>query len=538
MKKHRPNRRVFALLLLFAIAAGCLLPLASCKRKEEAAFHYLSDDLSPYISLPRERYLGHEIALTEPEIDEMEIDNRILAAQAAHKDETPLAGGAYLLERTTAPGDVVYIYYRGYRLDGDGREIDLYASTSNFGSSDGASAINQTPDEVEIGSGKLIPGLELGMVGKNPKDYAKFSPKERGTVEEGDVLYATYNYVTTEDGGQLYQNITERIDLAREDLDEVYGEGFRDALIGRSIGVTFSFDENLRLGKDERRYTSFKVNFVTRDASGLAPLVVEGRFPTDYQDESLAGLKVFFEIYIQKTVAYSAPAVDETFIRETLGLTEEDLSAYEGDTVEKYRAYLRAELEEERTDRIVIAAQEKMWAYLKDVAEIKGYPQKEVDRIYHQNRNSILSTFQQNYTTTYASVDEFARAYYGLEEGTDWEAYLLTQVKDEIKERLIEYTLMRAENLIPTDAEVKEHFDSILSDLTDYYCGLWGISREKYETEEEYERARAGAKQEILDYYTEEYFTEGAYYEYIAFHMLRLFSIKVNGEAFKVPEEK
>ena len=526
-----------ALLLLSAVP---LFVLSSCKRGETEPFDYLQDDLSPYIALDPERYRGHSLALTLDPVSDLDVENALLQSLAKNKNPEPLYEGRYLTARTTAPGDVVYIFYRGYQIDEDGNEIDFYDLTSNFGSEDGASSINGFPEELEVGSGRMISGFELGLIGKNPKDYAKLNLLNRNVViEDTDVLYVTYSYVSTEDGGRQINNKTARIDLSARNLEEVYGEGFLDTIREKAkVGITFQFDRNLTLGNGEQiRYTSFRVDFIERGEQENPPLIVEGKFPADYSEPTLAGQTLQFAVYIQKTQAYEAPEVNDDFLYETLGADRETFSTYEGDAAARCRAYLRENLETERHELAVEKAQQAMWDFLKGIAEIKDLPQQEVDRIFMQNKNALIDTYRLNYTTMYATLDDFARAYFNLDPGADWESVLLRQVKDEISERLIQYTVMRTENFLPTEEQFQQSFDRVLDKVFQSYATSWRVLRENYETDEDYEAAKADALEELRAYYTDEYFTEGAYYEFAAFRILGLFDVTVNGEPLVIQSE-
>ena len=72
--------------------------------------------------------------------------------------------------------------------------------------------------------------------------------------------------------------------------------------------------------------------FITDTKRYMYDLERDVRF-IDVSDYDIAGETVYFEIFPHYFTAYDVPALDETFILETLELTEEALSSYEGETV-------------------------------------------------------------------------------------------------------------------------------------------------------------------------------------------------------------
>ena len=200
-------------------------------------FDYLSGNISKYITLSKEDYSGYEVNATVPLPSELDVDERILQTLAKHKSKTPLNNGYYY--RPDAPianGWKLRIWYMGYTLDEDGKKVEI-EGTSNFTST--------SATELEIGSGSFVSGFEISLIGKYMADYSKFSSVVKGSVRADDIVIVTMDAMLTESPAERYQNL--KIDLAADDVDEMWGAGFRDALTGIEIGTTLQDPLVLRM---------------------------------------------------------------------------------------------------------------------------------------------------------------------------------------------------------------------------------------------------------------------------------------------------
>ena len=265
------------------------------------------------------------------------------------------------------------------------------------------------------------------------------------------------------------------------------------------------------IGKDGRYvYDSLKINYAyPKDAKCIT---VEGKLPHGYSEYDLACETVYYDIFPEYFTAYEVPELDAKFINETLKLTDETLAEYEGaDTVEKYRAYVRAELTRQHEEELRSIGEEAMWYHYNDAAKIIAYPEDAVMAIYTKNVTEIELLWE-SYRDSYSSLDAFVYAYFSLTTGTDWRAMLRSDAEAEVKEKLVFYYIIRKENLIPTEEKYRELFDAVFDDFVVYYMD--DKTAEDYDSIDAYNAARAEAETTVMDYYGEEFFRHQVYYDY------------------------
>ncbi len=191
-------------------------------------FDYLTGDIEKYITISKSDYSGYVINVTVPEPTELDVEERILQTLAEYKSTTPKNNGYYFVpDYSIANGWKVKIWYRGYTLDESGNKVDL-DGTSNLSSSSAA--------ELEIGSGDFVSGFEISLIGKNISDYSKLTSFSTGAVREGDIVILNMDAMLTDAPAQRYQNL--QIDLSASDVNEKWGEGFREAILEMQVGAT------------------------------------------------------------------------------------------------------------------------------------------------------------------------------------------------------------------------------------------------------------------------------------------------------------
>ena len=85
-----------------------------------------------------------------------------------------------------------------------------------------------------------------------------------------------------------------------------------------------------------------------------------------------------------------------------------------------------------------------------------------------------------------------------------------------VKERLILYYIMRAENIMPTETELNEKYDEVTKEYLDEYMVQYlesiNKTREDY-TDAEYEELVEERSVILFNYFDDDYFYETAYYE-------------------------
>jgi len=502
---------VLAAALIIGTVLGVIAYLDTSK------IDFLKDDLSGYITLTPEEYKGYTIEINVPDVTDLELDTKILTVLASHKNTSKLLNdGKYVRSKKINAGDKVYLWYRGYTLDENGvaTEID---GASNMADADST--------ELIIGSGSFVPGFELSLVGKVPEDYTRLDSSFRvsvGAIHPTDVIYATASYVD-EVGNGVYNNAKIRIDLKDPQLEAKWGEGALEYFTAMQIGLTDfrdkTFTRNGALG--DITYTEVTVNYVTRGDEN--PLKVTTVFPYKYENNpALSGKTVYFDVYIEKVLQYEYKTLNDEFVTETLGLSIESLAEYEGDSlVEKYRSKVRAEMNASRAEDAYYASEDAMWEYLKKNVKIKKLPEKEVRRIYDNYYYSYQTQYNASYTSVYNSVDAYICNTLGIEETADWRAALTAQVEDEVTEKLIFYTIMRQEGLVPEG----EQFEEVYRAELERDFAFYGKTRDDFATDEEYEAALANYEKQVIDYYGAAFYNETVYYNYASRKILEFANI-------------
>lgn len=496
-KEKRRVLRAFSLMLLFALL---LCAMTSCGN-----FSYTESDLSDYVKITREDYMNQTVTVSIDPVTDMKVEERILQLLYQNRNKTAERDGASLRNQTVTAGDVLSIYYQGYTLDEDGKKTYI-ENTCNFSSG---------LVELGIGSGQFISGFEYGLLGKNPKDYSVLKFVKTGAIGEEDIIYA--DFVAYYPDGSVKSLSDVRLDLS-EDLDAEYGEGFRETLIGKPVGTAIkAFTAVLRTDGDTAKiaYSDFTPNFKTTGEEN--PIVVKARFPYNYSTESLRLQTVYFNVWIDSAVLYTAPEFDDTFVLETLKMSEEDLAAFPGDTVtDRARASIRQTLEEEYEEGKRTLAEEALWKILKEKAVISKLPKSAVEAIeeeYMNDLNQKYATYSENYGASIGGLEAFANEYYGLDGSVTYQEYIHSQAEDVVKEKLIFYHILREENKLPTGEEYEALYEKAVQDALDYYISQSSYNKDSFESEEKYNEAVATLKQNILSYYGEDYFREQAYYE-------------------------
>lgn len=541
-----------AAVLLVVLLVLAILFAVDSYRKDEG-FDYVHSNLANYVNLSRDDYKNYtlELDLAKPrEKDEngngvSDVEVAILNMIASQKSDTPI-DGVLRSSITVTPGDTVYLWYRGYILDEEGKQVEVNGM-SNF--SQDVNYITSASNALTIGSGKFVPGFELGLVGKCRDDYAKFSKITSGTVTEEHVVYLDYTRV--EEGKENKETgKAMRIDLTDPGMREKWG----DILLGKKVGDVLDFD--ITVGDTKYTYSATEISFLTTCETDAAnpPLVVTCYFPYDYSVSVLKNQTAYFEVYIEKVMAYNdwhtsgnteydySYDWNDEFVAERVALSDsaitmEQLQEYEGDTLTaKYEAYAKEYLDDayETVRRSLI--EDAMWDHYLSKVDIKRFPGIKVDEIYNEYYNDVVYQFEMaggadgGVATIYDSfnaqdvmcetIDEYAIIYLGLQfsSNQDWKNVLYKMSESLVAERLILYYIMQQENLTPTEqvlndriADLKQEY---LDEYVDQYLEKYEKTRDDY-TDEEYEEFLKNREEELYDYYDEAYFTETAYYNIV-----------------------
>lgn len=486
-----------ALVLVFALTAGIILSVLLSRD-----INYMKNNLSRYITISEEDYKGYTLEVLYDEMKESDLDRKIMSLRYQHR-KNPLYNGGNIINLNLPinAGDAVKIYYRGYTVDGTGKETNI-AGACNFSS---------TAASLGIGSLGFIPGFEEALVGVKPADYSDLTVKRTGKVEDGDVIYLTYRAMLP-DGSSVTKS-AERIELGA-DVDSEYGKGFKEFFVGAQIGERLTQNATLESAGGTIVYFDMTVNYATRGEEN--PLTINAYFPANYQEASLRGLGVLFDVYFEEVIAYDTPEYNEAFITETLKITEESLAGYDGEgIVEKHKSMLKSEIEKEYLSTKKTLTEEAIWAHLHEKVKIKRLPKNQVNDVYYQYYNEIQSAYSNYYSSLYSTVDEFAAAYLGIIDGTSWKVYIQAKAEEVVTEKLIFYYIIRKENFVPSESEYEARYNELVLEYLDYYIeNIYNEELVGIKDEAEREKRIGEIKAEMLDYYGEDYFVEMVYYEF------------------------
>ncbi len=515
-----------AVLLVAGIVLGTVLYL------NNRPFDYYKEDITKCLTIDTDAYKDFTVNMKLDAITDIDIDNRINQLLNANKSSSALNNGNADRNTEIKVGDIVTIFYRGYYMDEEKGRVE-FDGGCNIEYSSG----KVLPTTLTIGSGSYFSGFESDLIGKIPDQYANLTPVTEGVVEEGDVVYVSMTAILP--GDRSFTNKTVRIDLADPDLEKNWGVGFGEFLVGkelRQVVPTAEFDlpETVE-GQSKVLYTNIKPMFKSSDENKMDPIVVETYCPITHTEETLAGKTLYFEVYVRGTVHYDTPTLTESFIHDTLKLTDEDLAKYEGeDTIAKFRSYIKAELEtgyytsgnyvsgyQEKYDALL---EELIWEKLNELTKIIKIPKRAIQPVYESNLASLAADYEY-YKDTYgfSSVEEYiieAMGAESIEEADDMLWYLSANA---VREKMVVFHIAKVEGLLTDKESLKAEADELFKEVMDYYIENYYKDKfDKYETDEEYQEGYDELAALIGEEYTEDYLIENAIYDRV-FEKLRTY---------------
>lgn len=491
---------IFAAVALVGIVTALIFGIVGTAKKRTV--DYMKDNLGKYISLSPSDYKSYSVLINLDPVTDKSVENEIMKLLYNNRKATD---NKNLTDQTIKVGDTANIYYYGYTLDDEGNKV-AFNGGCNF-----AGSVNA----LGIGSGSMIPGFEAALVGKNSADYAKMSKRTDGVVNDGNFVYITYTVLYYD--GSTDEKATALIDLST-DVDAIWGEGFKDYLIGKEVGKEIEEPHYRKVvvnGETKSdSFTNVTVNRVVEFTDG-DPLTIDVTFPRPYTSSpDLEGKTVKFDVYIVTSVNYDTPEFDEEFITDTLKLTAEDLAEYEGESlVEKYRAKIVRDLNGTYDANVDNAIEQQFWSNLRSKVKIKKLPEGEVNAVYRNYYNEIESYYS-TYQSYFSSFDQAARQYLGLGSTDDWETALQDKAETAVIEKLMFYYIVREEGLVPDEAKYNELYEKAYNDMLNSYLKQYDVDREDYDSDEEYEKEVKVYRDLIDKNYGEAYFRESVYFEY------------------------
>lgn len=480
---------------------------------------YMNDDLSKYIYISRDDYVGYRVELDIDPVDDMAIDaaiaKAIYATRVDSDDKNPLKNGvedddlyAKLpvvegVQRLLKAGDTVYIRYIGYYTDEDGLKT-YFDGGCNFDDAD--------PYELGLGSGGFITGFETGLIGKNPEDYSKWGVVSDRAIAEGDVVTVTMSAIYAD--GTVAENKSYTVLVNGDICDKRFGTGFADFLIGKELGdVKQHFETNDAVAASGLSvYTDISIDKIC--SVGDNPLTVEARFPNNYEEAALAGKTVSFDVYVEMTDLYTASEIDESFVTEKLDMTVDELRAYgdaDDELIDCYRAYLVESVTEAAKAEVDSELTAAVWKQLASKYKVRRLPGAEVQEYYDDYVREITEAYEKG-GSSYGTLDAYALTYLTLDADDDWRAHLRESAEKSVAEKLVFYYIIRAEGFLPSDEYVAKTTEELKTELRDYITQQ--LNPSDYDSEEQYLEAVDVYYNGMLSQYGEDYFLENAVYKY------------------------
>ena len=533
---------ITAAILVVALASAAIFMVVDYAKKD-SSFDYLKSDLSKYVDFTSS-YKDFTINVDIAKPHDIDVDVTILNLLYNDRDANPRYEGAKVTSPITiTAGDEVHIWYRGYLIGDDGEKI-VVAGMSNFG--------NDSAYALGIGSNGFIPGFEFNLIGHNTGDYNKFEKITSGEVNEGQIAYITY---TRTKGADKTDKITEsnvRVELSDSEIDAKFGAGFKEKLMSLKVGD--KVDITTTLGDTTYNYTDLTINFVTECENN--PIVIETYFPYDYQKADLRNETAYFEVYVDGVVVYDTPEFTEEYLKkkiedEEIKVTLDDLNEYEGETlVDKYRAYCEKSMMDLYEEEYKTLVEEKIWSYYSEISKAIKLPGIKVDKIYDDYIDDIYTQFINNggniYNSalgqykTYETFESYAPVYLGATSAT-WKDVVYEQAENFVKERIVLFYILRAENLLPTEAEFNAEYDKLVQEYLDeaiqQYLDYYGKTREDY-TDEEFEDVIEECRDIVFSSFEEEYFEMRVYYNVLAKTMIDWPDVVTLDERRAYPQDK
>ena len=384
-KASMPKKKKITLIAVSVLVAAVVVTalivgiVAAANKNREV--DYINDDLSKYVYISSEDYKNYPVNAKLLSVDESDVKREINKLLVTNKDKNALFGGAAVRPEgyTIKLGDVANIWYRGYTVDESGVEKEL-AGANNLTSS--------SAHALEIGSGSFIKGIEEGLIGK-PLQSKSPEIVKSGKVEPEDVIYISYSAFLANGVPTNVTNV--RIDISdKAAVDKIYGNGFARYFLNKTIGDGAGSTQAFRIEGDDvdTIYYDIKINYAVR--TEVEPYVLDVVFPLDYHEASYRGLEAKFEIYVSTAVVYNTPEWSDSFLIETLKVSEEALSVYDGETLtQKYENKLLSELKAKADATNKGLIEEEMWKHYHSKVKVKKLPQSEVNDIYRQYLSEV-----------------------------------------------------------------------------------------------------------------------------------------------------
>ncbi len=464
------------------LAAVMLVLFVGCGNE---GFDYTKSDLSKYITLNREQYIGQTVEIEYPDV----VDDAFIDAYVRENILIPNKVNVYVTNRETKKDDIVGLYYRA-TTEKDGKTVELLTNITSA---------NEAQYKIGSNSLKFGEDFDKALVGL-PMTHT-LTKKTTGEIKEGDTIYVAYSYryaVVSADGKTSYKSISQTKpvcwNLSEMKADAAYGEGFVDSLVGKSIGTTHvikaGFDANNDGTVDEVTF-DLTVGFATEET----PATFKVTYPDDAEVSEFKGKDVTFQVFVSGISATAKELLTEKIVTETIGYVakEED----KGKVVEAYLRDLKKSLEESRAAAIKTEAVSVLWERLAKEAKILDLPQAVLNYYYDMQYEEARAAFDKNKNNIdVQSLDEFLRTYYDMPKDKTYQVYFEEVAKEQAISQLIYYTIVRRENIEVTKEEYKKARPDYIAQM------IYSQSLNYYQTYGQYVEF---TESDIVSAYGEEY---------------------------------
>lgn len=233
---------------------------------------------------------------------------------------------------------------------------------------------------------------------------------DRGVVE-GDTV--NIDFVGKMDGEAFDGGSSEGYDLTIG--SDSFIDGFEDSIIGHTAGETFDWN---------------------------------GKFPDDYSSTDFAGKDVTFTITVNYINGESIlPELNDDFVKEV---------SSESETVDEYKEEIKKQLEETNTTDYDSQLQEEAWEAVLEKAEVKKYPDGDVEDLEEQIKEQYQSAAE-SYGLEFA---DFLAQYYSMTED-DFNEQVTEAAQTSVKQRLVAKAIADKEGLTPSDDELEKEYEKL-----------------------------------------------------------------------------
>lgn len=250
--------------------------------------------------------------------------------------------------------------------------------------------------------------------------YATQNEVTEGVVKEGDSINMDFSGLLD---GVAFENGT------ATDYDYTLGGGFIESLDSQLAGLTIGQEYELPC-----------------------------TFPQDYGKEELNGKDVIFVVTVNCVYEDVIPEYNDEFVQS--------IAANEGienvSTVEEFEAFIRDYLTEMALEEFNYYKTYDVLEAVKANAEIKGYPQEEVDELAQEVISSVESEFNM-YGKYYgiADLDTYITQVYQYESYDAFVEDVNAYAKEYLGESMIIELIAQKENITVTDEEVTEYGEEL-----------------------------------------------------------------------------